>query len=349
MIISLLENLLTRAFNSTANNLHHRRQAKNNTKGSNNSESETIGLPLIIADTIASARERTPSIPIELLPETRKRGFFVTGQTGSGKSVFALQMATWDILNDNALINIDYRGESTDKLLAFLAARFTPEQLAERLILLDVRQRSAYGAPNEPVVGFNPLQEIGDDPHATVAQFLDVLRQTWGESALGVQLIDTLRHVLLALRLSKSGTYTLLDIEPLLMDVSFRATVLVGVDEETVVRFFQRFDALPDQSSWVLPVLNKLSPLLATHRRLRAMLGVREGGISFRALLEEKPNAIILICLGADETAKAVAGVVGSLLLTAAIRGVMRSDRTLPTGDHGTHFLLDEFLNHWMN
>lgn len=310
-------------------------------------KAEGRGSAVVIGNTIPSARLSSKAEPIEIDFKTRLRHVFITGQVGSGKTTLARTLMLDDLVRGNGIVNIDYRGESTDLLLQYLAERFTPEELRERLLLLDLRQRSAFGEPDEPVVIFNPILEIGTDGYAATAFFLDVLKQVWGESTLGVQLIDDLRHCLLALTLSPSGPFTILDIERVMTEPDFRAKVLTGIDHDTVLRFFERFDKLKDPESRVLPVTNKLSPLVSTHRRLQTTLGGEGHSYSFREHFEKVENPIVLICLAADETAKSVAGIVGALFLSAAIKAVMRSDRSVgEEPSRGIHFLLDEAANY---
>lgn len=345
MLNTLLDEAGRRIHNAALNQLD--KQIKRRKKPTTNTTAPGSGSAVTIGQTIPSARTGTPSEPVTLSFTTRLRHCFITGQTGSGKTTLARTLILDDLLRGNGLVNIDYRGESTDLILQYLAERFTPEQLKERLVLLDMRQKSAFGADDEPVVIFNPLREIGNDGYATTAFFLDVLRQVWGEGALGVQLIDDLRHVLLALTLSSSGTYTILDIERMLTDPVFRAGVLAGNSDPIVKRFFERFENIKDPEGRVLPVTNKLSPLTTTHLRLRATLGSQGTSYSFRKHFEEIKNPIVLVCLAADETAKSVAGVIGALFLSAAIKAVMRSDRAVGAEPkNGVHFLLDEAANY---
>ena len=345
MLVYFFTNLGRIVINKAASRLEKARMKHRRSNASSSSEDEKSAV--VIGKLIASVRHPGEDIPVKLSFKTRLRHCFITGQSGSGKTTLARTLLVDDLSRGNGLVNIDYRGESTDLLLQLLAERFTPEQLRERLILLDLRQRSAFGEPNEPVVAFNPLLEIGDDGYAATAFFLDVLRQVWGESTLGVQLIDDLRHVLLALTLSPRGPFTILDIERVLTDAAFRSSILQDLTDPVVLRFFERFEKVKDPEGRVLPIMNKLSPLIATHRRLRATLGGTKQPYSFRAHFEKVENPIVLICLAADETAKSVAGVVGALFLSAAIKAIMRSDR--PVGEEptrGVHFLLDEAANY---
>ncbi|WP_394793081.1 type IV secretory system conjugative DNA transfer family protein [Armatimonas sp.] len=345
MIVNLLESAGRILHNTVVGQVEKRVKKRRAAKSA--SPPEKLGKAVVIGSTIPSARKPGASEPVEIYFKTRLRHCFITGQVGSGKTTLARTLMLDDLVRGNGIVNIDYRGESTDLLLQYLAERYTPEELKERLVLLDLRQRSTYGVEGEPVVVFNPLLEIGNDGYAATAFFLDVLRQVWGDGVLGVQLIDDLRHILLALTLSSSGSFTILDIERMLTEPEFRAMVLTGINDPIVLRFFERFDRVKDPDGRVLPVTNKLSPLIATHRRLRATLGGTEKIYSFREHFEKVKNPIVLVCLAADETAKSVAGVVGALFLSAAIKAVMRSDRAVgeePTS--GIHFLLDEAANY---
>ncbi len=274
---------------------------------------------------------------VTLTTELRRRHVYILGSTGTGKTNCLLQLLEADAEAGRAVCLLDARGDLVDRALRRLASGHNVDALRSRLLLIDLR--GGHLSPDEHVVGFNPLAQAGGDPYTRALFVLDVLRQQLG-SALGVQTEETLRNCLLALAMAGG---TLLEVEPMLTCPAFRQQTLQAVTDGAVRRFFERFDALPDtqQVQWTTPVLNKITPWLA-RPSLRRLLGQR-GGISLRGLFDTRPDAIVLVCLGADELFGA-AHLVGSLVVSAAASAVMRSDR--PEGSRHPLFLyLDEFEN----
>jgi hypothetical protein len=281
---------------------------------------------------------------IALTLEELKRHLWLLGSTGVGKTVAILRLCCFDIVRGrDAVAQLDARGDAFDSLLRWLAGRFAPEQLAGRLYLIDFREHAPYrkAGAEEYIVGVNPLELLGLDPYSRALFVLDVLRQEWGE-ALGVQIQQTLLHCLVAL--AESG-WTLLEIELLLTAAAFRSEVLKGVSDPATLRFWQRFEEMNEQarSQWVTPVLNKMAWL--SHPRLKLMLGQRGSKLRFRDIFDENPDAIVLICLAADELFKSTAGAMGNILAAATIKAVMRSDRPLGSRKTGVHLYCDEWQN----
>lgn len=297
--------------------------------------------PVVLGDVVPSAREALrqgglPAPPLTLTTEIRRRHVYVLGGTGTGKTNLLVQMLDADIAAGRAVCLLDARGDLVDRLLTRLAVGHAPEQLAERLLLLDLRT-TGTADDGFAVLGFNPLAQAGGDPYTRAFFVLDVLRQQL-EAGLGVQTEETLRNGLLALSMTGG---TLLDIEPMLTDGAVRSSLLAGVSDSGVLRFFARFDAMPEpqRGLWVNPVLNKITPWLA-RPSLKRLLGQRQS-VSLRDFLDARPDAILLVCLGADELFGA-ASLVGSLVVSAVAGAVMRTDRPVR---HPLFLYLDEFEN----
>jgi hypothetical protein len=285
--------------------------------------------------------------PVALTMQERLRQTYVCGKTGTGKTAMQTSLLLDDVAAGRSVCLLDMRGDLVDRALLFLAARYTPEELSERLVVLDLRETAPHKAADEPTVCFNPVTQCASDPFTSAFFMLDILRQQWGD--LGVQMQETLRNSLLVLSLTGS---TLLEMEPLLTRPAFRRSLLHNVTDSAVLRFWERFDAMdkPVQTQWTQPVLNKLSVYLS-RPRLRAVLtggdakAQSQGSLSMRSLLE-RPGVILLCCFAADELFKQTAGLIGNMVTAAITRAVMRSDRDAKSRAGRTvHLMLDEFEN----
>ncbi len=339
-MVALLEAWARLLFNALVQRFERKQKNRQKIHSAAKLDDEKSGV--LIGHTIPSARSRGSPEPVWVSFKTRLRMFAISGKVGAGKTSLMRILFLDDLARGNGLVNIDAYGESTDLFLAYLAERYSQEELKERLVIIDLRKASAYGEPDEPVVVFN-LLEIGSDPYATTAFILDLLRQVWGEGGMGVQLTYDLRHVLLALTLSPAGPFTILDVAKVLTDPAFRAMVVSGITDPVVTSLFKNFDEVKDPSSRVLPVINKLSPLTDSNLRLRQMVGGTNNSYSFRKHIEQRSDLIALVCLAINETKKEVAGIVGATLLSAAIKSVIRTDHVVAEEpERGVHFMLDE-------
>lgn len=327
-LLQIIEHLLTQAANRTSERRPRPRPAAE------------AGPPEPPADHVVVGHLIPASPQVAALsPAARLRHIYLLGSTGSGKSNLLLRLIDSDIQalcaqsrrtqSRRAFCVLDLRGDLIDRVLARLARTGDPEKVAERLLLLDLRQE-------EYSVGFNPLAGAGD-AYSRAFHLLGVLRRQ--ADGWGVQLEETLRCALVAL--AETGG-TLLEIEPLLSHAPFRRRVLAGVTDSQVRAFFSRYDRLSEekQVGWRLPVLNKVTPLLALPQ-LRRAFGQRQA-LDFRALLDRTPGQAILISLSVDRLHGA-AHLAGGLLVSALQTAIMaRVDQ--PEAERVPfHLYLDEF------
>jgi DNA helicase HerA-like ATPase len=255
-----------------------------------------------------------------------RRHALAIGSSGSGKSNLVLQMVDSDVANLTTVVVIDLRGDLIDRVLLRLVAKGDVE--AERVCIVDLRQ-------TDTVVGFNPLAGIGDF-HVRAYHVLDAIRSR--SDGWGVQIDESLRNTLVIL--AEAGL-TLTEVEPLLTNAAFREGVLRNVSDPTALAFFERFDAMSEErrSTWVSPVLNKVTPFLAIPR-LRRTLGSSDG-IVLRELLDE-PRRILLVALAADQL-RSCSHLLGSLFIAGIQDAVMARASTPESRRNPVSLYIDEF------
>lgn len=274
-----------------------------------------------------------------------RRPVMVTGSTGSGKTTGLLGFIDFmlsrkvaggnRVPSEESLVIIDRRGDLLDKVLNRMATIGGPEVWGERLVYIDLR--------SEWVVPFNPLT---GEPYSRTQACLDSIKlhaESWG-----VQLEQTLHETMVAL--AWAG-WSLAEVEPMLTHDHFRRKVLAVPDmPASVLNFFERYDALSNRdrlAGWVLPVLNKLAPLLSAMPQLRRMLAQRSS-LPLNHLLNDEGGKIVLIGLDVSHLHGA-ADIVGSLLVSAIIEmGLARLN--MPESERkakGIFLVLDEFENLW--
>lgn len=258
--------------------------------------------------------DEVPPPLVALSPQERLRHLYLLGATGTGKTNLLLRLIESDIAQGRSLCVVDLRGDLIDRVLLRLAVAAPPQYLAERLLFLDLRD-------DRYVVGFNPLQGEGDIYNRAlhVLAVIKTQSESWG-----VQLEETLRNCLLALA---SSGWTLLEIEPLLTNRSFRVQVMAHVEDARVRSFFERFNSFSpaQQTTWTLAVLNKVSPLISLPT-LRRVFGQRQA-LPLRAMLDGAPGQVILVSLSVDRLHEA-ARLAGGLFVSTFQSAIMaRSDR----------------------
>lgn len=88
----------------------------------------------------------------------RRVHIHVLGRSGGGKTNLLLSALDFDIARRHTCCVVDCRGDLVERVLHRLAHSETPEDLRERLVLIDLHETSH-------IVGFNPLgAENGGDP-----------------------------------------------------------------------------------------------------------------------------------------------------------------------------------------
>ena len=272
-----------------------------------------------------SLADATFGEPVSLSPSQLERHAYLLGATGAGKTNLVLTLLTRDIERRHSVVIVDLRGDLVERALALCASMDVP---TERVSLLDLRE------PNW-VVGFNPLSGCGE-PFVRALHLVDTVR-TESES-WGVQLEETLRNSLLLL--AHSG-HTLCDLETLLFDSEFLRRCLDDCDEPAVIGFFERYAALSEerQMTFALPVLNKVTPLLATPG-LRAVLGT-DNPLNLEEILGRK-GSIVLVALAVDELHRS-SRMLGALIVSAIAR-IMCSRVQIPENKRTpVRLYVDEF------
>lgn len=246
-----------------------------------------------------------PRPPIVLNWSDRRKHIYALGSSGCGKSNLLVRMVGDDIAKGRNAVVVDLRGDLIDRLVRRMEPR-TVE--SGKIHLLDFRQENRF-------VPFNPLLGAGN-PYRRALHLLEVIHQ--GAPSWGVQIDETLRFSLLAL--AEAGG-SLLEVELLLTDPSARRALLQKCSDEHVERFFARFDQMTSerQSTWALPVLNKLSHFWSVPQ-IRATLGSR-ASIDWHDWIDQ-PGHVVLIALAAHRS-PGVAQTVGGLIVASLQDAVM--------------------------
>jgi len=219
------------------------------------------------------------AIPHHLRPEH----IAILGKTGTGKSSLLRYLMSQDISALRGFVCIDLHGDLTPFVLSTIARkeRDTGLDLSSRLLLID---------PSDPKysVALNLLEcENGQLRAVQISEMVSLLRLRWGLEHFGARTEELLRN---SLWLLSENKLTLLELAPLLTNSQYRRSLLRGVTNQEVRRFFEeRYNRASEAMQAVMrePVLNKLSAF-TVDSSIRHIVGQSRSSFSLRHAIDQK-------------------------------------------------------------
>ncbi len=265
--------------------------------------------------------------PFNLTATDLSRHCYILGRTGCGKTTTILNVIQDDIEREHSVVILDLRGDLVSGVIS-MCARLNIS--TKRITLLDLREK-------ERIQGFNPLSGAGE-PYIRALHLLEVLAQE--AQSWGVQLEETLRSALLLLAESNKP---ITDLERIFFDSDMRSACMTKCSDEFVVRFWERYGNLSaeKQQTWALPVLNKVTSLLAVPT-LRHILQANSA-LNLDKILNAK-GQIVLISLAVDELHRS-SRIMGGLLVSAISREMMARVNIPEASRNPVRLYVDEFEN----
>lgn len=233
-----------------------------------------------------------------------RRHLIAIGKTGCGKSTFLMNVVRQQIEANRGVILFDPHGQLADEVLNIIPKRRTND-----VIYFDASDRIAP-------VGFNPmLGPPGTDPTLIADGVLTSFKNVFGfDAGSAPRLLHIFRNCLLSL----IGTphTSLQGVQRLLVDVSFRKTVVAQVSNEAVRNFwlteFNRWNER-DRTQYVASLQNKLGAF-TSNEQLQRILNSDRKGIQLRQVMDE---SMILVCnLSKGTVGHDASTLLGSLLLS---------------------------------
>jgi len=205
----------------------------------------------------------------------RSEHIAILGKTGTGKSSLLRWLCGQDIGGGRGFVYFDLHGDATPFLLRRVALEERRKRcdLSEKLIVIDP-------ADTEFSVGLNILDHAeGSSAFVQIAEFAELLKHRWHLESLGPRTEELLRNALYVLA---ANDLTLLELAPLLIDPSFRASCVQHVRNEEIKQYFEtRYDKLSEGMRTMVrePILNKTSTFTADPH-FRHILGQQKATFS---------------------------------------------------------------------
>jgi energy-coupling factor transporter ATP-binding protein EcfA2 len=227
---------------------------------------------------------------------------YCIGKSGSGKSTLLQNMAIDDIEKNNGLCVVDPHGDLSESLLDYI-----PHDRIDDVIYFNP-------ADTEFPIAFNPLRNVHPEFYElTVSGLLSMFQNIWSDH-WGPRLAHILRFSLLTLIEYRKAS--LLDIQPLLTDPAYRATVLTYVTNEKLRSFwFNEFDQYTKafRAEAIAPILNKVG-IFSTSSVLKNIVGQDEKGLDFKEIMDGK---ILLVNLAKGKLGEDVCALLGSMIVAS--------------------------------
>lgn len=255
---------------------------------------------------------------------------YAIGASGSGKSVLIQHLMAQDLARGHSICVLDLRGDLVNAVLELCAGRVDPALVK----VIDLREKV------KPF-GFNPLHGAGE----SYFRALNVVDVAAAEStSWGVQLGETMRNALLVL--AEAGC-CLADLDDFFFNAAFRDQCLKHVDYGPLLDFWRRYGEMPEERmvTFAMPVLNKLSSLLATPT-LRRILGHQQP-IDLGRHLNTK-GSVLLVSLAVDEL-HGSGKMMGSLIMSAICREIFSRVNVPENQRNPVRMYVDEFENFSMH
>ncbi len=283
---------------------------------------------------LAIAQTNSPRSPIRtfgIRQSDRLLHTYIIGQTGTGKTTLLEHLIIGDMQSGFGLAVIDPHGDLASRLTLLV-----PPDRNSDLILFDP-------VGDDQSFGLNPLAKVSDAliPLA-VSGLLEAFKKHWGAQAWGNRMEHILRSTLFAL--IEAGSAHLPDIQRMLTEAPFRASVLLRVKNETVRQFWlSEFPGYNPRyrNEAIAPIQSKLGQLLSDPRLYR--LFTHETPLRFRRIMDE--GRILIINLSKGRLGEDTASILGSMIVsTLGLAAMSRAD--LPINERPPFFIhCDEFQN----
>ena len=274
---------------------------------------------------------------IRLAEDDRRRHVYVIGSTGSGKSVFMMNVAYQDMMDGRGFAFIDPHGDAVEMLMS----KVPPERIDD-VIYFDP------GDVENPI-GMNMFEFTDPEQKDFIVQeginMLQSLYDPGNQGFFGPRAHHMFRNAALLLMSSPEGA-TFIDIPRCFIDPEFVKAKLKHVTDKTVYDYWtkefpasQRSNDAGEVITWFV---SKWGPFLS-NQMMRNILGQEKSGFNIREVMDGKK--ILLVNLSKGKMGELNSKLLGMIFVMKFQTAAMSRADTLE--DQRTDFCLfvDEFQN----
>ncbi len=262
--------------------------------------------------------------------EDRRRGAYLIGKTGTGKSTTMRTMMMSDLERGRGFALLDPHGVLADQI-----ADSIPHARFNDTIYVD--------AADTYHLGFNPLHNVGPRERPLVASHVaSTFTNIW---RLSLEDTPRLLYILtnaVRLLLDTPGT-TLLGLPRLLVDADYRRRLLLNLLDPTIRNFWENeFMALSerDQALAVSPIQNKVGMLL-NNPMLRNVLCQPRSTLDIGRVMDE--GQVLLVNLNRGKIGDDPSHLLGAFLVTAFAQAASARNERAEDGLRDATLYADEF------
>lgn len=276
---------------------------------------------------------------IYLTPQDRMRHVYAIGQTGTGKSTLLVQMALEDIRQGKGVCIIDPHGDLVDKTLSLI-----PENRYDDVIVFDP-------ADVATPMGLNMLEYDFDRPEQKsfiVDELYGIMDKLYDMKTSGGPMFELYMKnaILLLMEDAPNEPATLMEIQRLFTDDSFRERKLARIHNPVVIDFWEKEAAkasgehsLANMSAYITSKFN----VFTTNDFMRPIIGQPSSAFNFRKAMDE--GKILLISLSKGKIGDFNMGLLGMVIVGKILMAAL-SRTDIPEAERREFNLyLDEFQN----
>lgn len=269
---------------------------------------------------------------VRLALSDERKHVLISGRSGAGKSTLLANWVAQKFNCGQAVALFDPHGD-----LALQVIDLVPAWRIRKTIYLNP-------ADTEHPVAFNPLYNVAQADRPTraaeiVAAFHSIWHASWG---------PRMEHILyntVAALLENQGT-TLLGIQRMLLDDTYRSQIVRNVKDPLVAQFWNReFPRLEEKfgAEATSPVLNKIGQLFSSPV-IRNILGQVKSSFDPRHLIDN--NYIFVANLSKGRLGEQHAALLGALLISSFGSAAMSRADMLEADRKDISLIIDEFANY---
>lgn len=232
----------------------------------------------------------------------RRSHMYVIGKTGTGKSTLIKNLIIQDMQKGDGLALLDPHGDLVESIVSLI-----PEERQKDVIYLNP-------SDSKNLIGFNVLEGVNsiEGRYLIASGLISIFKKLWADS-WGQRTEHILRNIILTL--AEYPGSTLLDLNKLLVDSSFRKTVLLYVKDEKVREFWgKEFDKWPMRfrAEAIAPIQNKAGAFLSSPF-IRNIIGKKKSSFNMREAMDT--GKVLLINLAKGRIGEDTSMLLGSLFV----------------------------------
>ncbi|MBI5411596.1 type IV secretion system DNA-binding domain-containing protein [Candidatus Peregrinibacteria bacterium] len=271
---------------------------------------------------------------VRILPDDRRRHFYIIGKSGTGKSTILLGMLKQDLKDGKGLCLVDPHGDLVEAILPHI-----PRSRADDVIMFDP------GDLERPM-GLNILEgNTMDELEYMSQEALSIFIKMFGEEIMGPRLQHYFRNGCLTLMEDKEEGATLIDLPRLFTDESWQRYKAHKVKNPIVKAFWDKEMAMTGarEKQEMIPYFSAKFGPFVTNAQIRNIIGQTKSSFDFRKVMDE--GKILLCNLSKGKLGDLNSQLLG-MVMVAKIQMAAMSRVDTPEDERRDFFLyVDEFQN----